>query len=515
MALLCRRHVRIPLIVLLVVYLANGPVMLVATRPGLVQAALATVLAVGTLGCCLWALAGHRPSIRTTLLGDPPAPDASFQAADTNSPAANTNSPAADASSRAADAGSPAPGAAKGRNSPALNLWLLLATLAGGSLMHAIAPYSGVAFAFVTVYAAPHRTRLRPALALTTLNLVTLPLISRAIGLDAGAYLGLTAGLAYTAVIAYMMWYLSSTRRQATEVAESRAREAVLSERARLAREIHDILAHSQSAQIVHLEGARLLLKDGGDQRAALDRVERAVRLARAGLEETRRALDALRGDDLPLRERLERLAAEFRAATGASCALSIDPAAVTLPAEARLAVARTAQEALTNVRKHAHGASVAVALRRTGRWCELEVRDNGAQHAIPAPAIVGPGERPEHDGDAHGAHGHGGAGHGVNEHHVNGPSVNGHGTNGRGSTGHGSNGDSTHEQAVHEQSIHENGTHEQGTPENGTYENGTYGYGSGGYGLVGMRERAELIGGSLTAGPQPGGFAVILRVPA
>ncbi|MEV4395733.1 hypothetical protein [Nonomuraea sp. NPDC049607] len=63
-----------------------------------------------------------------------------------------------------------------------------------------------------------------------------------------------------------------------------------------------------------------------------------------------------LRGEDLPLRERLERLAAEFRAATGRECVLSIEEGAQALGAEARLAVARTAQEALTNVRKHAPG---------------------------------------------------------------------------------------------------------------------------------------------------------------
>jgi signal transduction histidine kinase len=221
-----------------------------------------------------------------------------------------------------------------------------------------------------------------------------------------------------------LIWYLSATKRQGVELAEARAREAVLSERARLAREVHDILAHSQSAQIVYLEGARLLLKDTGDVAAALDRVERAVGLARTGLEETRRALDALRGEDLPLPERLERLAAEFRAATGAACALSVDADLGAPAAEARLALARTAQEALTNVRKHAPGASVTVALRRMGEWCELEVRDDGG---------------------------------------------------------------------VREAEVTASG---------------------GGYGLVGMRERAELIGGTLRAGAEARGFAVVLRVP-
>ncbi len=81
---------------------------------------------------------------------------------------------------------------------------------------------------------------------------------------------------------------------EATRRAE--AANAVLAERSHIAREIHDILAHSLSAQIVHLEGARLLLSRDGDRVQALDRVERARNLARSGLEETRRALATLRG---------------------------------------------------------------------------------------------------------------------------------------------------------------------------------------------------------------------------
>ncbi|MFC7642505.1 sensor histidine kinase [Streptosporangium lutulentum] len=68
----------------------------------------------------------------------------------------------------------------------------------------------------------------------------------------------------------------------------------------------------------------------------------------------------------------------EFRSATGAPCSISVAGEFDSLEAGARMAVARTAQEALTNVRKHARGAAVSVALRRLGSWCELEVRDTG-----------------------------------------------------------------------------------------------------------------------------------------
>nr|BFE78999.1 hypothetical protein GCM10020093_016000 [Planobispora longispora] len=183
-------------------------------------------------------------------------------------------------------------------------------------------------------------------------------------------------GLGYAAVLAFLIRQLVVTRERSAEAAEARAREAVLAERTRLAREVHDILAHSQSAQIVHLEGARLMLERGRDPAAALERVNRAAGLARTSLEETRRALDALRGQELPLAERLERLAVEYRSVTGAACTVSVTGDPGPLEAEARLAVARTAQEALTNARKHAPGAPVTVDLRLREDWCELEVRD-------------------------------------------------------------------------------------------------------------------------------------------
>ncbi|GAA3507865.1 signal transduction histidine kinase [Streptosporangium album] len=152
-------------------------------------------------------------------------------------------------------------------------------------------------------------------------------------------------------------------QRRATRKAEERG--AVLAERARIAREIHDILAHSLSAQIVHLEGARLLLRADRADRAeeALDRVERARDLAKTGLEEARRAVSALREDSPPLPVALQLLAEEFRATTGQTCVLTVAGSDRRLTPEAELAVIRTTQEALTNVGRHAPGAAAAVRL--------------------------------------------------------------------------------------------------------------------------------------------------------
>ncbi|MET8054314.1 histidine kinase [Streptosporangium sp. NPDC005286] len=366
MAILRSPPVRRLLAVLLVGYLLFGPVS-AAVEVG--PPGLFAVIPIGalTVGCCLWALCGE--DLRR-------------------------------------------------------NVSLLALTLAGGLALHAISLYSGMGFLYVVVFVAPFKTRFWPGATLVTADLVGVTALSFALGIPSGSVWGNTAGLAYSAVFVFLLRHVKTIREHGAALAEARAGEAVLAERARLAREVHDILAHSQSAQIVHLEGARLLLERGDDPAAALDRVERAVRLARTGLEETRRALDALRGEELPLAERLERLAVEFRSVTGASCTVSVTGNLDSLKAGARLAVARTAQEALTNVRKHAPGAAVSVALRRVEGWCELEVCDTGGRPGRLAPL-------------------------------------------------------------------------------------------GGGYGLVGMRERAELIGGSLAARPGTEGFRVLLRVPA
>ncbi|MFC8145663.1 sensor histidine kinase [Streptomyces paradoxus] len=196
------------------------------------------------------------------------------------------------------------------------------------------------------------------------------------------------------------------------------AESAALAERARIAREIHDVLAHSLSAQLVHLEAARLLIERGGERDQIHERVVAAREMARGGLAETRQALSALRGELTPLEDFLSGLVG-----TVGGAELTITGERRALPAEASQAVRRAAQEALTNVRKHAPGAKVRLRLDYRPQEVTLDVRDSGGS----------PGEL----------------------------------------TGAGA-----------------------------------------GYGLLGMRERAELLGGSLEAGPGEEGFVVTLKVP-
>ncbi|MFI7010778.1 sensor histidine kinase [Streptomyces sp. NPDC050145] len=201
---------------------------------------------------------------------------------------------------------------------------------------------------------------------------------------------------------------------------KAEAESAALAERSRIAREIHDVLAHSLSAQLVHLEAARLLIERGAGRDQILERVVAARGMARDGLDETRHALSALRGDLTPLEDFLRELVASSGGAT-----LTVEGERRPLSAEASQAVRRVAQEALTNVRKHAPGAKAALRLEYRPGEVALEIRDSGAS-------------RPRDELTVSGA----------------------------------------------------------------------------GYGLLGMRERAELLGGSLEAGPYEEGFVVSLKVP-
>ncbi|NDZ77479.1 sensor histidine kinase [Streptomyces sp. SID10853] len=243
--------------------------------------------------------------------------------------------------------------------------------------------------------------------------------------LSEGQWLTTAATTAGLALVGYVLRLDSEARgsaqrllvqERAARVAE--AESAALAERSRIAREIHDVLAHSLSAQMVHLEAARLLIESDAGRDRILERVVAARGMAREGLVETRQALSALRGEMTPVEEFLEEVAGRSR--------LAVAGDRRPLPAEASQTVRRVAQEAMTNVRKHAPGAEVRLRLEYLPDEIALEVRDSGPRKPVDELAVSGSG-----------------------------------------------------------------------------------------YGLVGMRERAELLGGTLEAGPHEEGFLVRLRVPA
>ncbi|MEV6967657.1 histidine kinase [Hamadaea sp. NPDC051192] len=150
---------------------------------------------------------------------------------------------------------------------------------------------------------------------------------------------------------------------QAEEARREHARAAALDERTRIARELHDVLAHSLGSLAIQLEVADALLTRRSDVDDALARVRRARRLAIDGLAEARTAVAALREDVPPLADALERLAAEHSGGGANPVSLTVSGVVRVPAADASVALLGVAREALTNAGKHAPGAEVTVAL--------------------------------------------------------------------------------------------------------------------------------------------------------
>ena len=262
------------------------------------------------------------------------------------------------------------------------------------------------------------------------------------VGVEVGvvwANLGATAALGYPAVLLGSA-LVGLTRRQ--YAAQARAAEALLDqtrqteavgrraaaldERTRIAREIHDVLAHALGGLTVQLEAAEMLLVERGDVEGALERIRGSRRTAREGLEEARRAVAALRTDAPPLPETLTGLVQSHRE-QGSRGEFVVEGAARELPPEVSLTLMRTVQEALTNARRHAPGSSVRVRLLYDAAATSVIVTNDAAALPTPAPQATS----------------------------------------------------------------------------------------TGGYGLTGMRERLELAGGRLVAGPSPDGWTVTAEIPA
>jgi signal transduction histidine kinase len=161
----------------------------------------------------------------------------------------------------------------------------------------------------------------------------------------------------------------------------ARARQAaVTEERNRLAREIHDSVAHYLTVVNVQLEAAEKLAAD--QPARAFELVRRARRLTLESLQEARRSVQALRSsslEQLSLPRALDKLAAEFGEATGLSVQLDVTvPEGEVIAPETSLALFRTAQEGLTNVQRHARASVVRLRLGRANGSLELAVEDDG-----------------------------------------------------------------------------------------------------------------------------------------
>jgi signal transduction histidine kinase len=141
---------------------------------------------------------------------------------------------------------------------------------------------------------------------------------------------------------------------KAEQLRDEHARVATLDERTRIAREIHDVLAHSLGALGVQIQVARAVLTDQNDVPRAVEVLDQAHRMAIDGLAETRRAVYALRGDTPPLPAGLAQLSADHQRQHGAPVTFEVSGEPRPLTPDAGLAITRTAQEALVNTAKHA-----------------------------------------------------------------------------------------------------------------------------------------------------------------
>jgi signal transduction histidine kinase len=285
-------------------------------------------------------------------------------------------------------------------------------------------------------------------------SVVTVPVtVGAAVAIGSDADGGTVAAVVLLCVVLMVLGALVRQSRESRDRTElllaeleaardDQARAAAVEERSRIARELHDVLAHSLSGLAIQLEGARKL---AGNSRATAELqavLDRSAALAKQGLVEARGAVGALRDSELMTVERLPELVEHYRRDLGLPVDFAATGSPRALPADVSLTLYRVAGEALTNVVRHAAGAPTRVVLTWTARQVALRVA-NGATADPPAAM----GERDD-DGEDGGGDGGGGGG-------------------------------------------------------------------GGGWGLVGMRERVSRVGGRCEAGPDEGGWSVVVTVPA
>ncbi|MEO3870523.1 sensor histidine kinase [Nonomuraea sp. B12E4] len=167
---------------------------------------------------------------------------------------------------------------------------------------------------------------------------------------------------------------------------EQARRAGVLDERHRMAGEIHDTLAQDLAALIGQLDAATRASQAPARRR----HLDQAAALARQSLSEARRSVRALRPEPLEhtdLPTALERLATSWSRSAGVRLTLEITGTPVALAADVETALFRVAQEALTNVAKHASATRTGLTLSYTDELVLLDIRDDGTGFAPHAPA--------------------------------------------------------------------------------------------------------------------------------
>jgi len=233
------------------------------------------------------------------------------------------------------------------------------------------------------VWMAVARLPLRVAAGIAAVATVGLALAEALAGGSAAVVL---AGILLCTLLGIVAFFIQQARasQETTELLlaeledarEEQLQTAALTERSRIAAELHDVLAHSLSGAAIQLQGARKLVERNGagpDVAAALDR---AAELVRDGLANARQAVDALHGNSTPGVADLDALVEAFRRDTRTDVALRVEGTPSSLSPDADLALYRGAQEALTNIARYAPGAPTTVTLSYDMERVVLVVED-------------------------------------------------------------------------------------------------------------------------------------------
>lgn len=192
-------------------------------------------------------------------------------------------------------------------------------------------------------------------------------------------------------ITGYVVVRLSSAQRQLrAELARKNAQLAhyaatleqltITRERNRLARDLHDTLAHTLSALNVQLNALDVLFETSPE--AARQKLKQVQELTRSGLHESRRALQALRAspvDEMGLVLALQQAAREAAERAGAELTLTLPPSLTTLPPDVEQQLYRVAEEALNNIVRHARAKHLSLALQQTEPALTLTIHDDGA----------------------------------------------------------------------------------------------------------------------------------------
>ncbi|MFF4983840.1 sensor histidine kinase [Streptomyces sp. NPDC001046] len=278
-----------------------------------------------------------------------------------------------------------------------LLLPLLTAGVVAAVAMVAVADTgTSTLFAFFLAAYIGYRLDVRPATVLAVVMSLAcgIVLVTRA---EAGQHgLSLMAGLSTGALVLAGM--SGRSRAQAVEAAleaaesseraaKAEARALVLTERSRVARDVHDVLAHSLSGINMQLELADALI-EAGDPEQARQATAQAQSLVKESLKQAQWTVRALREESLPL---VETLTAMLES-SGHRQALTVTGAVRELPAQTAHNLVRIAQEALTNATRHAPGGKVTVTLAYGERTTALSILNGPATVPVSAGAGMGSG---------------------------------------------------------------------------------------------------------------------------